>query len=106
MTAARFAELNPSCAPWYERTTRFLPSRISLVSVPPQNGLSAAKPRTTWIDGQRPGTARPFPPWRLRGGPDALPVDQYSERYAMIFPPTEYPMAQHRARLTSSALSA
>jgi hypothetical protein len=49
--------------------------------------------------------ARPFPPWRLRGGPDALPVDQYSERYAMIFPPTEYPVAQHRGARRGSTLS-
>src|SRR6266851_4380382 len=27
------------------------------------------------IDGQRPGTARPFPLWRLPSGPDSPPID-------------------------------
>src|SRR5947209_7309554 len=33
----------------------------------------------TRIDGQRLGTARPFPLWRLHSGPQSSSVDQYSE---------------------------
>jgi hypothetical protein len=31
------------------------------------------------INGRRLGTARPFPLWRLHGGPQSSSVDQYSE---------------------------
>jgi hypothetical protein len=31
------------------------------------------------INGQRLGTARPFPLWRLHSGPQSSSVDQYSE---------------------------
>jgi hypothetical protein len=46
----------------------------------PLSGLAYAQlnERTVWDQGQRTGTARPFPLWRLRSGLCCRPSIQYS----------------------------
>jgi hypothetical protein len=44
------------------------------------------------IDGQRPGTARPFPLWRLRSGPYSPPIDPISSGVVLPPGPNRWPL--------------
>jgi hypothetical protein len=94
--AIAFAVLNPSCAPHGEANHALIfPSRISRLADPRAKWVERSEPGRIRIDGRRPGTARPFPLWRLRSGPYSPSVDQILGRACDDLPPTEYPVAQH-----------
>ena len=88
------AERHPSIER-YSKSCRAWPGTATENRAP----LNAARRRMIRIDGGRSGTARPFPPWRLRSGPCATPIDpKYSGAVFRSCPPgPEHLNAQHPA---------
>jgi hypothetical protein len=91
-----FAAFNPFHPLEAEHATRSPPDpRMRVCDRPRMEWVERNETKQgCWIDGQRAGTALPFPLWRLRSGPCSPPIDPYSGSGIPI-PQPEHPNHEH-----------